>query len=174
MQTHFTSSHESLSTQFSRLCALEPRLRALFDRARSVRPVGPNTCAASQWYGYADKRERWHKGIIRELESLVGYFAQNRHPLLTTSLAYDTAVCVIWDALPFCDARCCIRDTPPELVEEDGRRYRELLERRDWNAIPRLTQEIVEREKQRKAGTGPYSTGSTSPMQTHALQETGQ
>lgn len=38
-------------------------------------------------------------GLVEELELLVGFSAEKRHPLLTNSLAYDVAYHTIHDAM---------------------------------------------------------------------------
>ena len=76
---------------FEMLCRIEPRLRSLYERAKRT--------PAFHWYAYLDESDRWQIGMVEELENLVGHFAAKRDPLLTDSVAYDTAYHAIHSVL---------------------------------------------------------------------------
>ena len=82
---------------FEELCALEPRLRELYQRAKAVRDDRrkPSFCANSIWY----------RELKPELCRLVGWEASN--PALRTSEAYDLGYETIYEVLPPCRNCLC-------------------------------------------------------------------
>ena len=81
----------NIETEFDKLCTLEMRLRKLHEHPRRT----PASCR----YAHFDKTDSWRLGMVEELESLVGNFAEKRHPALATSAAYDGAHQKIHNAL---------------------------------------------------------------------------
>jgi len=83
--------------RFDALCEREPRLRALYEKARAIRDDGtaPAFCTNNLW--------------VNELKpillGLVGW--EVRDPELATSEAYDLAYETIYDALPDCRNCSC-------------------------------------------------------------------
>jgi hypothetical protein len=88
---------------FEDLARLEPRLQSLLEEARRHHNSRrPDFCANAVWYGYAGHLP----GLKPRLLFLVGYERRDRHPVLSTSLAYDVAYDTIYQALPDCRGRC--------------------------------------------------------------------
>jgi hypothetical protein len=89
---------------FRVLVHLEPQLLWLLRSAQSChRQRGERFCANEVWYGYG---EHAGHGLKKHLLELVGYERQQRHAILSSSLAYDLAYDAIYDALPDCRGRC--------------------------------------------------------------------
>ncbi|HKD45169.1 MAG TPA: hypothetical protein VKD24_05885 [Candidatus Angelobacter sp.] len=86
---------------FDDLCALEPELAALAERARSYRdgPKQSSFCANQVWY---------YRGLKAKLCSLVGWFARNPDLRLHTGEAYDLAYQTIYYLLPDCRNCGCL------------------------------------------------------------------
>ncbi len=90
------------NTMWDDLVALEPRLAALLVEAKSWHQKSKNTpefCANRIWYSYGNPR-----GLRQDVISLVGWSAKHddRPAPLATSLAYDTAYEMVYNALPDC------------------------------------------------------------------------
>ena len=96
---------QTTRTTFDELCEIEPRLRALYERAKAIKDDKrhPYFCANDVWYG----RRGW-EGLKPELCNLVGHWSQNHHPKLRSRTAYDIAYHTIYDALPDCRNCGCI------------------------------------------------------------------
>ena len=84
---------------FDEIVAAEPRVGELMREAQAVKYSGPKFCANAVWYGYSG-----HRGIKPRLETLVGWFAENK--ALTDNHTYDVAYQTIYDALPSCGSKC--------------------------------------------------------------------
>jgi hypothetical protein len=78
------------------LIELEPRLTALYRRAKAVRDQhGPSFCANAVWYG--------HLGLKNQLVMLVGWEGPtDGNKQLRTEEAYNLAYQKIYDPLPSC------------------------------------------------------------------------
>lgn len=90
----------TITPTWAQLVALEPRLQALLDEAKSVDGSDEHFCANRVWYGNARNRN----GIKERLCRLVGWDVR-RHggsALLSSEAAYDVAYETIYDALPGC------------------------------------------------------------------------
>ncbi|MGA2974706.1 MAG: hypothetical protein ABSF77_05285 [Spirochaetia bacterium] len=97
---------------FNELCQKEPRLRALYYRARSIRDdkSNPSFCANNFW--------------VNELKpvllGLVGWEAEN--PELRTSEAYELSYEVIYEALPDCrNCLCFPRGDAYRIIRTHGK-----------------------------------------------------
>jgi hypothetical protein len=81
---------------FNELCVLEPRLRQLETDARAYakaeRKRWRYRCGNRPWYSLTKPRLVW----------LVGKLRPNQHPVLSTSLAYDTAYSHLYGLMPEC------------------------------------------------------------------------
>lgn len=90
---------------WEQLVAREPRLGEVMATARAARRDTPaRYCANEAWFGYGPHRGQ---GVKPLLDPLVGWHAESRDPLLTTSLAYDVAYRTIYAALPDCRGCDC-------------------------------------------------------------------
>ena|SRR5215472_2003812 len=89
---------KSRLAEFEKLCAIEPCLAALLERARAVKDdtAKPSFCANRIWYGE----------LKPELTRLVGRRRKD-HPVLGTPRAYDLSYQIIYDALPACRDCAC-------------------------------------------------------------------
>lgn len=89
------------------LVELEPRLAALYQRARAIKDNKRRRsfCANAVWYGYGE-----HTGLKPELCELVGWAVEHRggDPRLASSRAYGIAYRKCYDVLPPCRNCCCI------------------------------------------------------------------
>lgn len=89
---------------FFRLALIEPRLLDLYGEAAAVKDDLTDRwfCANEVFYGYHGLR-----GFKRRLCALVGWDAENNHPGLVNSDAYDLAYETIYNALPDCRNCSC-------------------------------------------------------------------
>src|SRR5215472_1761839 len=89
---------KSRLAEFEKLCAIEPRLAALLERARAVKddPAKPSFCANHIWY----------EELKPELTRLVGWRRKD-NPALGTPRAYDISYQIIYDVLPACRDCAC-------------------------------------------------------------------
>ncbi len=104
--------------QFEKLCGMEPRLQALYKKAKGMRddPSRPSFCANAVWFGALGE-----EGLRGEMARLVGWFAEN--PELRTTEAYDIAYETLYQALPNCRACGCMA-------------FEQAVGLRDWGAEP--------------------------------------
>ncbi len=87
------------------LVSLEPALDDLLARARAVCDRG------GQFFCPVDEFAREEPGqssLLTSMSELVGWHARRRHPLLTTSEAWDLALRTILENLPPCRGCGCI------------------------------------------------------------------
>jgi hypothetical protein len=88
--------------EFNRICGIEPKLKALYKEAKSVKDDGVEAsfCANAVWYGYG----KW-RGIRSRVIELVGWECKTRE--LKTTSAYDVAYDEIYEVLPNCRNCMC-------------------------------------------------------------------
>jgi hypothetical protein len=98
------------------LVEMEPRLADLLKRCTEAGRGLRSFCYEIAWFGPSG-----NTGFKAEFKQLVGHFAENRHPRLTTQYAYELGYQTLLSALPEC--RKCYRHTndyDPDFEEYDG------------------------------------------------------
>jgi len=103
LMTFIQSYFDGKMAPFMKLVEHEPELLKLLEEARSI-TSRPKFCANEVWYGYPGSG---FQGIKTRLTRLVGFYRESgRHPVLSTSQAYDVAYETIYEALPDCKEGC--------------------------------------------------------------------
>jgi hypothetical protein len=80
---------------FEDLTKIEPKLQALYDRAKNF-PVYAGYCPIGNWY----------KFFKPKLIKLVGWTARKDDPVIRGHVAYDLCYRLIYAALPPCPKSC--------------------------------------------------------------------
>jgi hypothetical protein len=97
-----TTASQKKYLTFKELAALEPRLNDFLAEAKSYHLIaGSDFCAALVFLGSHEHGP----GMLDRLAKVVGWHS-GRDDYLASSDAYNTATCVIHDALPECGPNC--------------------------------------------------------------------
>ena len=90
---------------WEQLVKLEPELGRLLERAKATKSRGKHFCANARWYGFGQWR---FAGLKPRLLWLVGWQRPDKHPVLSSTEAYDLAYETVYEALPNCRDCWCL------------------------------------------------------------------